>query len=159
MKKIFYTLLLVPFLFGCDDNDNFYNAQEQLAEDIEIIKQYIADNNIDAIEDGSGLYYVIEDEGTGTEFPSSTANVTLAYTGYLLDGTVFDSADSVSPIIVRLNNVIGGWQIGVPKFKIDGKGKLIIPSPLAYGQGGGPRGTLPSNSILIFDIELLDFTN
>ena len=131
--------------------------REQLEEDIVIIKQYIADNNLDAIEDGTGLHYVVEEEGTGTEFPSPSARVTLAYTGYLMDGTEFDSADSVTPIIVALTDVILGWQVGVRKFKMGGKGKLLIPSPLAYGQGSGPRGTLPPNSILIFDIELLDF--
>jgi len=156
MKKLLYTFLLIPFLFSCDD-DNFYNAQEVLEDDIEIIKQYVIDNNLDAIEDASGVFYVIEEEGTGSENPNSFAEISVAYSGYLTDGSQFDSATSVNPLNINLSQTISGWRFGIPKFKIGGKGKLIIPSPLGYANSA--RTGIPANSILVFDIELLDFTN
>ena len=156
MKKLLYTLLLIPFLFSCDD-DNFYNAQAVLEDDIEIIKQYVVDNNLDAMEDASGVFYVVDEEGTGTEVPGGFAEISVAYTGYLMDGTQFDSATPVTPLNINLSQTISGWRFGIPKFKKGGKGTLIIPSPLAYANAA--QNGIPANSILLFDIELLDFTN
>ena len=156
MKNLFYAFLLIPILFSCDDG-NIYNATIQLEDDIVLIEQYIIDNNLNAIEDGTGVFYVIEDEGTGTQFPTGFAQVSMAYRGYLLDGTEFDSADTVNPLSISLSQTIAGWRFGVPKFKKGGKGKLIIPSPLGYANS--PVGNIPANSVLVFDIELLDFTN
>ena len=59
------------------------------------------------------------------------------------------------PTILSLANVISGWQLGIPEFKKEGKGTLLIPSALAYGSSG--RGSIPPNTVLAFDIELLDF--
>ena len=77
----------------------------------------------------SGIWYIIDDQGTGTEHPNSLSTVTVHYEGRLLDGTKFDSSyDRAAPSTFSLQNVIGGWQIGIPLFKKEGKGKLIIPS-------------------------------
>ena len=81
----------------------------------------------------------------------------MAYRGYLLDGTEFDMATTINPLNINLSETIPGWRVGIPKFKKGGKGKLLIPSPFAYANS--PVGNIPPNSILIFDIELLDFTN
>ena len=155
MKKIFYTLLLLPFLFSCDDQ-NFYDSEQFLLDDRETILQYIDDNNLDAQEDNN-VFYVIEEEGTGTEFPDAFAELSMAYSGYLMDGTVFDMATTVNPLNINLSQTITGWRVGIPKFKKGGKGKILIPSPFAYANS--PVGNIPPNSILIFDIEILDFTN
>ena len=156
MKKLLFGFLLLSFLSSCDDD--IYSAQLQLEEDIVLIEQYMAENNINAIEDGSGVFYVVEEEGTGSEYPSASAQLSMAYRGYLMDGTEFDSATTVNPLSINLAQTITGWRFGIPKFKKGGKGLLIIPSPLAYGNS--PAGNdIPANSILIFEVEILDFTN
>ena len=156
MKKILYTLLILPFLFSCDD-DNFYNAQQYLEDDVVTIQQYLTDNNLTATEDPSGVFYIIEEEGTGSAFPNSFAEISMAYSGYFMDGTEFDSATEINPLNINLSQTIPGWRFGIPKFKKGGKGTLLIPSPLGYANNGA--GTIPPNTILIFDVELLDFTN
>jgi len=115
------------------------------------IVKYIADNNLNTQRSNSGLYYIIEEEGTG-DSPATDSNVTVAYKGYLLDGTVFDQSSS-SGISFNLSQVIPGWTEGLTYFKEGGKGKLIIPSHLAYG----PNGTsgIPGGAVLVFDISLL----
>jgi FKBP-type peptidyl-prolyl cis-trans isomerase len=105
----------------------------------------------------SGLNYYMEKEGTGTQ-AQAEKTVSVHYTGKLLDGKKFDSSiDRGQPIDFPLGkgNVIKGWDEGIALFKVGGKGKLLIPSYLAYGEAS-PSGDIPPNSILIFDIELMD---
>lgn len=127
-------------------------AKKQAKEDEEIIQKYISDNKLNAIETGSGLYYVMSTTGTGVN-PSISSNVTVVYSGYFTDGSTFDQSSS-SGISFDLSSVIKGWQEGIPYFKKGGKGILIIPSALGYG----PSGTsgIPPNSVLVFNIHLLD---
>nr|WP_298879767.1 FKBP-type peptidyl-prolyl cis-trans isomerase [uncultured Polaribacter sp.] len=116
------------------------------------ILKYINDNNItNAIKSDSGLYYVINKEGTG-EQPTNTSNVTVAYKGYFLDDTIFDqsSSDGVS---FNLNQVISGWSEGITYFKEGGEGTLLIPFNLGYGING--FGSIPGGEVLIFDVSLL----
>lgn len=131
------------------------DPQEQARVDGELIKKFIADNKLNAKSTESGLYYVVEKEGKGNN-PTLDSNVKVHYSGTLLDGTKFDSSyDRGEPAEFPLRGVIRGWQEGIPMFKPGGKGKLIIPSGLAYGSRQvGP--TIPANSVLVFDIELLE---
>ena len=85
--------------------------------------------------------------------PTSSSYVTVVYKGYLTDGNVFDQSKSTG-LGISLTNVIKGWQEGIPYFKVGGKGKLLIPSALGYG--AQTQGNIPANSVLIFDITLLD---
>lgn len=95
-------------------------------------------------------------EGTGT--PAKNGDVvSVHYTGYLADGTKFDSSvDRGQPFEFTLgaNQVIKGWEIGVNGMKVGEKRKLVIPSDLAYGASGFP-GVIPPNATLTFDVELL----
>ncbi len=88
--------------------------------------------------------------------PSPQSRVTVHYSGYLLDGTKFDSSfDRGMPATFPLNQVISGWTEGVGSMRIGGKRKLIIPHPLAYG----PRGrapVIPPAATLVFDVELVE---
>ena len=117
------------------------------------IEAYVSEKGWDAKPTGSGLYIVIEDEGAELK-PQVSQTVTIFYKGYLLDGTVFDGT-AEDPATFPLGGLIPGWQEGIPYFGKGGKGKLIIPPYLAYGDRAS--GPIPANSILVFDIELVDF--
>ena len=102
----------------------------------------------------SGLQYVIDKEGEGAT-PTAEDEVTVHYTGRLLDGTVFDSSVSRGePATFPLNRVIPGWTEGVQLMKEGGKYTFFIPSDLAYGPQGVPNA-IPPHSTLIFEVELL----
>lgn len=102
----------------------------------------------------SGLRYIVETEGTG-KAPVATDQVTVHYTGYLLNGKKFDSSvDRGQPATFPLNQVIRGWTEGLQLMKEGGKTKFIIPSDLGYGDGGYPP-VIPPKSWLIFDVELI----
>lgn len=94
-------------------------------------------------------------EGTGaTVIPGAT--ITAHYTGALAkDGTIFQSSrDMGRPLTFGLNQVITGWQTGVPGMKVGGTRRLVIPAVLAYG-ANSPAPNIPANSDLVFDIELI----
>lgn len=102
----------------------------------------------------SGLQYKIIQEGSGKQ-PAANSIVTVHYKGQLVDGKVFDSSiERGKPIEFPLNRVIPGWTEGLQLMKEGGKATLYIPSQLGYGEQGIP-GTIPPNSTLIFDVELI----
>lgn len=102
----------------------------------------------------SGLQYVIEKEGSGAQ-PTAEDEVTVHYTGKLLDGKVFDSSvNRGEPATFPLNRVIPGWTEGVQLMKEGAKYTFFIPSDLAYGAQGVP-GAIPPHSTLIFEVELI----
>lgn len=123
---------------------------DYVAENRQEILDYISDNELDAMESDSGLFYVIEEQGTGDN-PGEASNVTVTYSGYFTDGEVFDSNDQ--GVSFNLNQVIAGWTEGMQYFKEGGKGKLLIPSALGYGRFGNQ--VIPGGAVLIFDVELL----
>ncbi|GAA4957202.1 FKBP-type peptidyl-prolyl cis-trans isomerase [Algibacter aquimarinus] len=147
MKKIILAFSLI-FFFACSDNDSedFTQANE------DEITQFIADNNLNAQKSSSGLYYVIDNPGTGVQ-PTSSDNVTVAYKGYFTNGDVFDQS-SAEGISFGLQQVIQGWTEGITYFKEGGSGILLIPSRLGYGNRG--RGNIPGGAVLIFDINLIE---
>ena len=127
------------------------NVADYLVENETAILNYIETNNLVATKTDSGLYYVINNEGTGSSYPTSNSNVTVAYKGYFLDGTVFDESDA-DGISFNLNQVIPGWTEGITYFKEGGDGILLIPYNLGYGVYG--NNTIPRVSVLIFDVNL-----
>jgi FKBP-type peptidyl-prolyl cis-trans isomerase FkpA/FKBP-type peptidyl-prolyl cis-trans isomerase FklB len=102
----------------------------------------------------SGLQYIIEKEGSGKS-PTSKDIVKCNYKGTLVDGKQFDSSyDRGQPAEFPLQNVIPGWTEGIQLMKVGGKMKLFVPPELAYGPNGRPG--IPPNSVLVFEVELLD---
>ena len=115
------------------------------------------DMNIGTITTASGLQYQdIVVGSSGEAIPDITISV--HYTGWLTDGTKFDSSvDRDKPFVLTLGQtrVIQGWQEGLLGMKEGGKRRLIIPPELGYGENGFPPD-IPPNATLIFDIELLE---
>lgn len=119
--------------------------------------KYRADfaKNKDVKTTKSGLLYKIENAGKG-EAIKATDTVKVHYTGKLPNGKVFDSSvERGQPVEFQLNQVIPGWTEGLQLVKKGGKIQLVIPPALGYGkQGAG--ASIPPNSTLIFDVEVLD---
>jgi len=102
----------------------------------------------------SGLMYADYRVGEG-ESPTPTDRVEVHYTGWLTDGTKFDSSvDRGEPAKFPLNGVIKGWTEGVGSMKVGGKRRLVIPPDLGYGDRGSPP-RIPGGSYLVFDVELI----
>jgi peptidylprolyl isomerase len=104
----------------------------------------------------SGLKYVDTKPGDGAS-PQKGQAVTVHYTGWLKDGTKFDSSrDRGQPFTFRIGQgqVIKGWDEGVATMKVGGVRKLVIPPELGYGARGA-GGVIPPNAELTFDVELL----
>jgi len=120
------------------------------------LDKYLADNKITNAPSASGLIYIETQKGKGKEHPKPTDEVTVHYTGTLLDGTKFDSSlDRGEPAVFPLNQVIPGWTEAFQLMTKGSKAKLIIPSSIAYGPQG--RGPIPPFATLLFEVELIDF--
>ena len=102
-----------------------------------------------------GVYYQDEVVGSGTTAVNGKS-LDVWYTGWLTDGTQFDSNISngrgVFTFTLGAGQVIEGWDQGLVGMKVGGKRKLVIPPSLAYGAGG--QGAIPGNAVLVFEVQL-----
>jgi FKBP-type peptidyl-prolyl cis-trans isomerase FkpA len=147
---IFLTFSLLFLFTACEQEDPDAIA----AEDRKKIRNYISENGLDdvAIEHSSGLFYVVEEEGTGAN-PTLTNSLRISYQGYYLDGKVFDASDGA---LFQLQGTIAGWKVGIPLFKNGGEGKLLVPSAMGYGAYPPYRSGIRRNAVLIFDFKIID---
>jgi len=126
----------------------------QATLDEEAIKSAVRKGVIDTTGNESSVYYHIVKQGAGKPI-KVTDTVTVYYKGSLLsDGSIFDQTKE-KPATFPLNRLIKGWQLAVPKINVGGSVKVIIPSGLAYGIRSRSKD-IPANSVLVFDIEVLD---
>lgn len=161
MKKLIFlgAAFAILLSLGCERQNQFLPepVEDRSEEDEITILNYLEENNLmaDAERHESGVYYIIEEEGEGSDFPTPNSQVLVHYKGYLIDGTVFDETDEGDARQFNLSNVVTGWRIGVPQIKKGGKIQIFIPSNLGYA--ASPQEDIPAYSVLIFDIELVNF--
>ncbi len=159
LKHLFLVLMILAAIVSCNKDDDgpvILPHEEQLAIDIEIIEDYLAEEGLTAEETASGLHYIIHEDGTGTH-PTATSRVEVKYKGYLPDKSVFDETAPAETIKFELNRVIPGWTEGIQLMKAGGgMATLLIPSYLGYGPYP-PSSAIPPNSVLIFDVTLLSY--
>ena len=151
MKKLLTALFTLTLFISCSSSDKETPAKDYREENEQEIKDYIAKNDLTAVRTDSGLYYIIDEPGTGKQ-PTATSSVTVAYTGSFTSGKTFDQSTSAGATF-PLNRVIQGWTEVIPLFKEGGSGTLLIPSHLGYGSTSIPG--IPAGSVLIFDVKLI----
>lgn len=135
------------------------NAETQAKIDQNIIVNYAMENFLDIQKTPSGLYYQILEEGQGNLLHLGD-HILVHYRGTFHNAVEFDSSLSRNkPIECYVGKMIAGWNEGLQFTRIGGKIRLLIPSALAYGTTGlkaGDKIIVPPNSVLIFDIEVLE---
>ncbi|HOP05060.1 MAG TPA: FKBP-type peptidyl-prolyl cis-trans isomerase [Tenuifilaceae bacterium] len=139
-------------------NNYFTKIQEVKAKAaLEEGEKFLAENakQEGVVVDSTGLQYKVIEEGTGP-MPTPEDMVKVHYRGTLIDGTEFDSSYGKDPAQFQLNRVIKGWTIGLQKMKVGAKYMFYIPAELGYGANPRPGGAIKPNSVLIFEVELLD---
>ena len=140
---------MVPIIDVRKNADSLQQAELER----KLILQAVAKKEIDTTGSKDGVFYHILQEGTG-KLVSLTDTLTVFYKGYLFsDGSLFDQTKD-KPAIFPLKRLVKGWQIGLQKCKVGGKIRLFIPSGLGYSIASRTK-TIPPNSILVFDIELV----
>ena len=174
MKKFFamaMVAMLMTGMAGCgNQNESTTDANtkdtEQTTPDtgteiksnLELGREFLEENakNDSVKVTESGLQYMVLKEGTGAK-PGPTDQVTVHYTGRLIDGTVFDSSvERGEPATFAVGQVIPGWVEGLQMMNEGSAWRLFIPAELAYGSRG--TGPIQPNSTLIFDVQLIKVT-
>lgn len=130
--------------------------QSQSDDNLKKAEEFLAKNATEpgVVKTDSGLQYVIVTPGDG-EKPTGASKVRVHYKGTLLDGTEFDSSYKRNePAEFQVNQVIKGWTEALQLMPVGAKYKLFIPPALGYGAQGNQR--IPGNSLLLFEVELLE---
>mgnify|MGYP001214819640 FL=1 len=149
IRSMIISIVIVNcFLFNSCSKDEDYSERDDKS-----IREYLQKKSLTAQKSESGLYYIITVPGNSQK-PDLNSMVTVHYKGYFLDDAVFESSYSGSAPTFPLSGVLKGWQEGMQLFGKGGKGTLFIPSRLAYGDSALPG--IPANSVLIFDIHLIN---
>ncbi|PRY54412.1 FKBP-type peptidyl-prolyl isomerase-like protein [Arcticibacter pallidicorallinus] len=160
MRKLVFVALLFAVIGSSCSKIESYDMEKQMAIDEKVIKDFIAEKNLANVKrTDNGVYYIIEEPGSGDVKYTRSTTIKAKYEGRLLNGKVFDSSKKgdKDEFTFALGDVIPGWQIGIQLIQKGGKIRLLIPSPFAYQNRG--QGSIPANAVLDFDVELLDVTN
>ncbi|RPD41580.1 FKBP-type peptidyl-prolyl cis-trans isomerase [Chitinophaga barathri] len=155
------SLLAVVLIFACnkkDDDQPPYDYDKQAAIDEQSIKDYIAANNLTGyVRDTTGVYFKVLTNGQGGDTIKLTDRFNIDYKGFLLNGTRFDSAVGQTFGDMRLGQpgLIAGFKVGPMKTTKGGTVRYFIPSVLGYQYQD--KGTIPPNSVLIFEVKLNNY--
>lgn len=156
LVKLFLFGAMVLVLFAncskpkCEFNECGFKAPDA---EVQSLKNYLQSNNINATQHCSGIFYTVQTQGSG-ERPTACGAVSVYYKGTLTDGTIFDQTQPNQPAVFDLSGLIPGFKIGMLQVKSGGKITLYIPPTLGYGNQA--NGSIPANSVLIFEVDLLD---
>ena len=167
--KFYYEINLQDIVTREEFEEEQANYEQEMqkarVQEPELIAKYVADNGIKEQPRANGLYVIVKKKGKGQTIAAGR-NVTLSYTGRLLDGSVFDSSNEADckeagidwhePLtyVVGQMSLIPGWEEGVMGQPEGTQLRLIIPSALGYGPQGAGQ-TIPPYSPLVFDIDIL----
>lgn len=147
--SVIFSAVIVLALSGCTKSESPCSTALTAAEEDAKMQEYIKANSLTMSKHPNGLYYQVIEPGTGAT-PTKNSTVKATYTGKFTNNKNFDAGTHEFP----LNGVIEGWTIGIPLISKGGKIKLVIPPSLGYGNCN--YQSIPKNSILVFDVELLD---
>jgi FKBP-type peptidyl-prolyl cis-trans isomerase FkpA len=155
-KEYIFLMILGLFVSGCQLGqrppcDPTPVVTDVPPSEVAALKQYIETKGIKATADERGFYYTIQKPGSGAK-PTVCSNVTVNYKGTLTNGESFDSGNDIS---FGLNQLILGWQVGIPLIAPGGSVTLYLPPSLAYGSQ--EQSGIPADSILVFEIDLTEF--
>ncbi|RZM30391.1 MAG: peptidylprolyl isomerase [Pedobacter sp.] len=156
IKSLLLLACLTVCLAACKKNEvEEFDQLAQFSKDTAAISAFVKANNITGgtMDPEYGIYYKVIEPGVGNVKFNGLTSIKFDYVGRFLNGNVFDeSKGTVGPYL--LGDMIAGWYYGIPKIQKGGKVRLIIPSYYGYGNRVNPR--VPVNSILDFDVTLVD---
>lgn len=164
IKSVLCLVCIVILSAGCLKHESgcSYSPASIVAPAAEqkTLTDYLAANQIVATKDSSGMYYQVITPGSANISPVLCSQIQIKYSGKLINGTVFDHNDNAFFV---LGSLIEGWKRGIPLIQKGGQIRLYIPPTLGYGSSDIKDNTtgqvvIPGNSILIFDITLIDYT-
>ncbi len=157
MRSVLFLSLITSLLVltSCLNDDGFEVEpfdEEQLAADIVIIDNYLSENNITAEEHPSGIRYVVNQEGDGDK-PSLGSDIAIKFTSFIMGGEEV-GLDTIGFTINLNEQIIEAWRLMIPEMKENGNWTIYVPSGYAFGKTA--ISGIPANSILRYDIELLE---
>jgi FKBP-type peptidyl-prolyl cis-trans isomerase len=153
MKSLFIAFFVVLFV-SCNSDDDGPVTKDYVALNEQEIIDYMAANGLNnANRTSSGLYYIIDEIGAGADI-TATSDVSLRFRGLYTNGTLLDETTE-SGITINLQNTIAGLTEGLQYFQEGGRGTLLVPSHLAFGSED--YNGIPGGSVLIFEIEIIDY--
>lgn len=167
IKKLLLLVAVPALLFSCkkvspDACSLTESAFVAPASEVNALQGWISTNHSGATQHPSGIFYEINNPGSGTVIPGVCSNVTVKYAGYLTSGSKFDDSNPTYPngITFLLGQLILGWQKGIPLIKKGGSINLYVPPSLGYGnqdvRNNAGVVVVPANSILVFNIQLVE---
>ncbi|RFP65689.1 hypothetical protein D0N36_07065 [Hymenobacter lapidiphilus] len=152
-----FFLLTLLFAFGaCKKGEDSEPATDFAARDEQLITDYIQANNLTGFVRDTTMFVFITKAGTGG-LPAKGKTIIVKYKGSTLDGNVFDQTKESTigfPFVLGAGQVIPGWDRAFQKFNKGTQAILLIPSGLAYK--GSATGSIPPNSVLRFDVEVVN---
>lgn len=163
MKKLVTVIVAAVIFSACSKPDTTCNYNDSAvtasASEVQDIKTYLNAKGLTATQGSAGFFYSIATQGSGASIANLCTTISVTYSGKLTNGTVFDAGTTS----FQLGKVIVGWQKGMPLINKGGKITLYIPPSLGYGnvdvKNNNGVVVIPANSILVFDIELLEVSN